>query len=220
MWKLGDTSKKYESGTGGPGTVSTGKGDRGGVSYGTYQLSSNTGTVQKFIETMNLSDQFRGLTPGSVSFSQRWKKLAVEDSNFGEKQHSFIKQTHYIPQLKFLQKESIDFSKRGPAIHDLVWSTSVQFGPGTSLIIKALQKHGDVDKLTDEQIITIVQDYKIANVQYLFKNSSSAVRNGVLKRMKDEKTDLLKLANERPEVDKETQKLFSLVDMFVDIVNQ
>lgn len=32
-WKLGDTSKKYEVGNGGPGTVSSGKGDYGGVSY-------------------------------------------------------------------------------------------------------------------------------------------------------------------------------------------
>lgn len=32
-WKLGDTSRKYEVGSGGPGTVSSGKGDRGGVSY-------------------------------------------------------------------------------------------------------------------------------------------------------------------------------------------
>lgn len=28
-WKIGDTSKKYEVGKGGPGTVSTGTGDHG-----------------------------------------------------------------------------------------------------------------------------------------------------------------------------------------------
>lgn len=41
-WKLGDTSKKYEVGSGGPVTVSSGKGDYGGISYGLYQLSSKT----------------------------------------------------------------------------------------------------------------------------------------------------------------------------------
>src|SRR5262249_46471025 len=40
---LGSLSEKYESGGRGPGTVSTGKGDLGGVSYGTYQLSSKVG---------------------------------------------------------------------------------------------------------------------------------------------------------------------------------
>lgn len=34
QWKLGDTSKKYEVGPkGGPGTISSGRGDRGGASY-------------------------------------------------------------------------------------------------------------------------------------------------------------------------------------------
>lgn len=32
-WKLGNTSRKYEVGNGGPATVSSGSGDYGGVSY-------------------------------------------------------------------------------------------------------------------------------------------------------------------------------------------
>nr|WP_259334697.1 hypothetical protein [Pseudomonas sp. DP16D-R1] len=39
LWKLWTTSKRYESGGRGPGVVSTGRGDRGGVSYGVYQMS-------------------------------------------------------------------------------------------------------------------------------------------------------------------------------------
>jgi hypothetical protein len=35
-WNLGMTSSRYESGGRGAGTVSTGRGDHGGVSYGTY----------------------------------------------------------------------------------------------------------------------------------------------------------------------------------------
>jgi LysM repeat protein len=37
---LGTLSAKYETGGRGPGTVSTGAGDRGGVSYGSYQMAS------------------------------------------------------------------------------------------------------------------------------------------------------------------------------------
>ncbi|MEO7404886.1 MAG: hypothetical protein ABIU95_14560, partial [Burkholderiales bacterium] len=45
---LGKLSAKYESGGRASGTVSSGKGDPGGVSYGSYQLSSKVGTAQKF----------------------------------------------------------------------------------------------------------------------------------------------------------------------------
>ena len=58
-WKLGDTSKKYEVGNGGAGTVSSGTGDAGGVSYGTYQLSSKTGTCAKFVDMMGYKEYFR-----------------------------------------------------------------------------------------------------------------------------------------------------------------
>ena len=45
---LGDLSALYES-NGDPGCVSTGYGDLGGISYGAYQLASNTGSVEEFI---------------------------------------------------------------------------------------------------------------------------------------------------------------------------
>src|SRR5690606_14182281 len=39
-WVLGSLSSKYETGGRGPGTVSSGRGDAGGVSYGSYQMTS------------------------------------------------------------------------------------------------------------------------------------------------------------------------------------
>ena len=50
-WLLGSLSSKYETGGRGPGTVSTGIGDAGGVSYGSYQMTSRPrgGTVARFI---------------------------------------------------------------------------------------------------------------------------------------------------------------------------
>jgi len=47
--RLGALSAEFESGGRGPGTVSSGKGDPGGVSYGIYQLSSKAGTVAGFL---------------------------------------------------------------------------------------------------------------------------------------------------------------------------
>ncbi|HEY0366030.1 MAG TPA: LysM domain-containing protein, partial [Pyrinomonadaceae bacterium] len=40
---LGTLSAKYETGGRGPGTVSTGAGDPGGVSYGSYQMATKMG---------------------------------------------------------------------------------------------------------------------------------------------------------------------------------
>src|SRR4026209_65745 len=47
---LGKLSAKYETGGRGPGTVSTGAGDRGGVSYGSYQMASKMGVPAKFVK--------------------------------------------------------------------------------------------------------------------------------------------------------------------------
>ena len=45
---LGDLSAQYES-NGDPGCISDGYGDPGGKSYGTYQFSSNAGSLGNFV---------------------------------------------------------------------------------------------------------------------------------------------------------------------------
>src|SRR5215218_8467367 len=68
---LGALSAKYETGGRGPGTVSTGVGDRGGVSYGSYQMASKLGIPTKFVKQGGfpwLAD-FQNLTAGSAEFT-------------------------------------------------------------------------------------------------------------------------------------------------------
>lgn len=218
-WKLGDTSRKYEVGKGGPATVSSGQGDHGGVSYGMYQLSSKMGTAAKFVQVMGYTAAFKKTVPGTPAFSAIWKELA-KNPEFGEAQHEFIKRSHYNPQINFLKQKNIDLSSRGPAVQDAVWSTSVQFGGGTSLILNALAPHRPVDKLTDTQIVTFIQDFKIANNDRLFKSSSPAVRAGVLDRAKREKADLCALAKQAPPQEvaepAESSVILAAVDAFFD----
>jgi hypothetical protein len=45
----GALARQFETSGNGPGTVSTGKGDYGGVSYGTYQISNRYGGVTDFL---------------------------------------------------------------------------------------------------------------------------------------------------------------------------
>jgi hypothetical protein len=191
-WMLGKTSERYESGGKGAGTVSTGKGDLGGASYGTYQLASKTGTLDKFLQQSSYGEQFKGLKPGTPEFNAKWKQVAKDDPAFGDAQHSFIEKTHYQPQMDKLKKDGLDLSGRGAAVKDSIWSTSVQFGGGSGLIGKAL-KGRDVKSMSDADIVTAIQDYKVANNDKLFARSSADVRAGTLNRAQSEKAALLGL---------------------------
>ena len=167
---LGYVSKLFESGTGGAGTVSSGKGDKGGASYGSYQLSSKTGTLNRFLQSSGYGNQFNGLVPGTAAFNNKWKQLAATDKNFGAAQQNFIKQTHYDPMLANLKKNGIDLSNRGSAVKELVWSTANQHGANSSVIANAL-KGMDSSKMSDAGIISAVQGYKTKNYKSLFRGS-------------------------------------------------
>jgi microcompartment protein CcmL/EutN len=192
-WVLGKTSSVFESGKSGAATVSTGRGDHGGASYGTYQLSSSQGTLKKFLNSSKYGEQFQGLTPGSKEFNDKWKSIAASDDQFGNAQHDFIQNTHYKPQMEKLAASGIDLSKRGSAVQDAVWSTSVQFGGKTGLIEKALGGK-DVSKMSDTDIANAIQDYKIANNDKLFSSSSANVRAGTMNRAVKEKAALAALS--------------------------
>src|SRR5687767_14964365 len=52
--------------------------DRGGVSYGTYQLSSNAGTLREYLNQSRYGSEFQGLTPATPAFNTRWRDVARE----------------------------------------------------------------------------------------------------------------------------------------------
>jgi hypothetical protein len=190
-WFLGATSKKYESGRGGAGTISSGAGDLGGKSYGTYQMTGDA--LKKFVTEGPYAEQFKGLELKSAAFDAKWKELAETDPKFGEAQHEFIKKTHFDPQHEHLLNSGIDLTNRGAAVQDAIWSTAVQFGAKTNLIKNALAGK-DISKMSDSDIVSAIQDYKIQNNDKLFKSSSEGVRSGTLSRAIKEKEDLLALA--------------------------
>src|SRR5580704_16014750 len=76
--EIGKLSEKYESGGRGPATVSTGKGDPGGVSYGTYQLASKVGRADDFVKRY-YAEEFKGLKGGTPEFTAKWKELAAAE---------------------------------------------------------------------------------------------------------------------------------------------
>lgn len=136
--QLGTLSEKYESGNRGPGTVSTGEGDPGGVSYGSYQLASKIGRADQFV-AKHYPKEFEGLKGGTKEFTEKWKELAKADPDgLKAKEHQFIKDTHYDPQAaKLLKDVGLDVDKRSATFRDVVWSTAVHHGPNTDVITTA-----------------------------------------------------------------------------------
>lgn len=197
-WRLGQTSERYESSGRGAGVISTGADDHGGVSYGVYQLSSNTGTLQEYLDQSIYGIHFRGLTPATPGFNAAWRELARTDPEFGRDQHAFIGRSHYEEQQTRLDAAGISLRDRGKAVQDMLWSTSVQFrGLTKTIVSKGLgEKFPDgykLESVTDRDIIEAAQDYKIAHNNTLFR-SSSGLWPGLLRRAHAEKADLLELA--------------------------
>lgn len=198
---LGELSAKYETGGRGPGTVSTGSGDPGGVSYGSYQMATKMGTVQRFVSQAGFAwaDDFKGLTAGTAPFTACWKRIAADQTDaFQSAQHAFIKKSHYdLLAAKILSDDGLDVNTRSGALQDVIWSTAVQHGGGTSMIHKALAnvKSKPSDPGFDKELISAIYAERgrkkpDGNLAY-FSKSSPSVQAGVAKRFKNEEQDAL-----------------------------
>ena len=198
---LGELSAKYETGGRGPGTVSTGSGDPGGVSYGSYQMATKMGTVARFVSQAGFqwAADFKGLAPGTAPFTACWKRIATSDTDaFQRAQHAFIKKSHYdLLAAKILSDDNLDVNTRSRALQDVVWSTAVQHGGATPIIHRAcasLQcQQSDPDY--DKQLICAIYAERgrrkpDGNLAY-FSKSSPSVQSGVAKRFKNEEQDAL-----------------------------
>ena len=174
--RLGTLSERYESGGRGPGTVSGGTGDPGGVSYGTYQLASRTGTAAKFVASegarwaQELCD-----APGSAAFSAAWRRIAArEGDQFGEAQHAFIKRTHYDPVVRAVrEKTGIDLDGFPDALRDVVWSLAVQHGGATRIVQTAIGAVGAGDP---RALIEAIYAARTAYVLRVAARSNAAAR--------------------------------------------
>ena len=201
--ELGSLSAKYETSGRGPGTVSTGSGDPGGVSYGSYQMATRTGTVARFVAEPDFKwrKDFQNLSPGTAAFTSKWKLIAAtEPHTFQRAQHAFIKKTHYdLLVAKILDEDNLDVNGRSRALQNAVWSVAVQHGGASSIVHNAIAAI-DLDSTLptfDESLIKAIYaergrkrtDGKLA----WFSKSSPAVQAGVAKRFQNELIDALKM---------------------------
>jgi hypothetical protein len=145
--ELGELSEIYESSNQGVATISSGKGDRGGVSYGRYQLSTSERMMAAFLKSQHgkpFAKSFAGTSPGTGEFNARYRKVAASHAEaFDEAQGLFLKEENYDPTEKYARSKGIDTSNL--TIKKVLWSQSMQHGPkGNQEIINEAVKKADL----------------------------------------------------------------------------
>uniref|UniRef100_A0AB39CEA5 Peptidase n=1 Tax=Pseudomonas phage HRDY3 TaxID=3236930 RepID=A0AB39CEA5_9VIRU len=199
---FGSISAAFESGGKGVGTVSTGKGDNGGVSYGKHQLSSKAGTMTAFLRSedgQKYYNDFRGMAPGSEEFNKKYKEVAERDGEgFDKAQQAFTTKSHYNPVAAWFEKQyDIKLDERSRALKEAIYSVAVQYGTGTAKsVLGDAFGNRDITKMGDAELIDRLQETRAATVSTRFRSSSQDVQDGVYKRAGTEKAALLKMLNE------------------------
>ena len=158
-YAIGTLSAKWESGNKGPGTISTSIADPGGLSYGTYQISTKHGYIKDYLQNEGalFCDYFQENTPGTEAFNKQWKSIAKEQNkDFHNSQHQYIKRTHYDPFIERLEKNlALYIDEFSPVLKDVLWSISVQHGPYTKIVRNALS--GQLaHTLTESELIKLI----------------------------------------------------------------
>lgn len=207
---LGALSSRYETGGRGPGTVSSGAGDPGGVSYGSYQLAGNMNRPQEFLanEGARWAGEFGGAAPGTQSFSATWREIAAREPDaFQAAQHDFIQRTHYDVQTDRIANAGLDVSTRSHALQDVVWSTSVQHGPNSAVVTRAMaavERQGigpSSGDAYDRALIDAVYDERgrrnAGGELAYFTSARADVQAGVAQRFEDERRDALNMLDGR-----------------------
>ena len=130
---------RYEA-SGDPAAVSDGIGDLGGVSYGIFQLASNAGSVQAFLdwacmyENDALANYARVLCEfpiNSQGFIKLWQKIGRDDAEgFTELQTVYAENVYFYAAADKLQRAGYDPIIKSEAMQQVLFSRSVQYSAG------------------------------------------------------------------------------------------
>lgn len=172
---IGSLSAKFES-SGNPGAI--GYDSTGGTSYGTYQLAHNN--AMSFVQQSPYANAFKGIAFNSQAFKNKWKEVAAKDPvNFERAQHDFIAKTHFQPQEEKIAKIGVNLNAISPVLKDVIWSTAVQHGASTPIIVKAFQSLSK--KATEADLIKKIYDLRWDGGRQ-FASSTPEVKKSVYNR--------------------------------------
>ncbi|MBU1611229.1 MAG: hypothetical protein KKC99_05220 [Proteobacteria bacterium] len=188
----GELSAVFESGK--KGAAAVGYDHVGGTSYGTYQIASRTGSMDRFVHYLrsqapDLANRLSSAGPFNTgskygSMPRAWKQIASEaPERFEKLQREFIKKDHYVPaRNKILASTGVDIDQAPSAIREVLWSTAVQHGAsGAARIfnraIAQVTPTGDSPNFV--QLVSDVYDSR----KHQFHSSSGQVRRSVQSRL-------------------------------------
>ena len=238
--EISTLATKGETGStaGNPGIVNTKAAaqDAGGFSYGSFQIATKTGTMDKFLdyakrekpelyERLQKAGGSKAALAGDPGFISEWKALAKDDPKaFHKLQSGFIKETHYDVQMDHLKKAGIDLSGKSNALKNVVFTMSTAEGPHTKTLMQALQGK-DLSKMDDKDIINSIYDTKAAKLDKMYSKNGAGLQAGIQKRWgangQERKDALSMLSNERnPAVGDATKPFSTALSASADNVNK
>lgn len=203
-------SAKYESGGhGDPGAISSVPNDPGGASYGKYQLSSKTKTVDDFVaspEARQWAEEFRDLRPASAQFDAKWKEIAArEPTAFGAAQEAFTSRTHYERAVRnVLRTTGVNLDGASEAVRQATYSTGVQHWRAPEILTRSIRQADRQSKRSDPAyqriLVNAIYDQRTAYVTFQRDSARKAgnlgearVFDNVLRRYPNERADALLL---------------------------
>jgi len=191
---IGSLSAYFESGEKGADAI--GFDHKGGTSYGTFQISSKAGTMDRFVDYLSehapsWAQKLKAAGPANTGgrsggMPDAWRKIAAEDpTGFSKVQSDFIEKTHYSPAVEEIaERTGVDIAQYPKAIKEVLWSTAVQHGPNgaAKIFTKAIGKSQSNGGIQMPQLIKSVYSMRAGQ----FGSSSSDIRSSVLDRFRHE----------------------------------
>ena len=126
--------------------------------------------ILQFVGGSSHKESFRGLVPSTKAFDRKWKEVAAQDpKGFANEQREFYHNTKVVPSLNTLRGEGVDLTSRGPAVQEMIFSTTQQYGSAD--VIQRALRGKNIATMTDQDIIQAVQDDKEKNLSNDFSKA-------------------------------------------------
>jgi len=194
---IGKYVKKYESGNAGSKSISGGKGDHGGASFGSFQFPSNEPAHLKKFWKKYYADKFPGVEIGNnPAFRDAWlKAVDMNPEQFYKNEYS-IEYDNYQSALRGQLKEfpQFDPDKFSRAVQESYWSSAVQYGDGP-ILKHTFQQPGLSMSMPKDKALDMIYKFKIDHIESNFGKSDTANRKGIKNRYYKEWEELKGLNN-------------------------
>ena len=182
-YRVGSLSQEFESNK---NPAAIGEDDKGGPSYGLYQIATFPGTMNEYLQYLaqspNKSYQHyatilndaggnTGALNKTTDFQNAWINLAQEPE-FASSQSEFIGKNRYERILNRIKDiNGLNLQNRHPVVSDVIRSMAVQHGKADIPIHNALGRNSDISSWSDEDIIEALYDARNAYVSRLRYNT-------------------------------------------------